>query len=236
MPFEWNKDTIGWQLAAAEYTGYAENMAKLLLPKITGRGSLCDIGCGMALVDFALAPYVDRVTCVDLNENALNFVREHAARLGTAGLEAIRADGSGLSGQWDTVMALFHGEIEANCENYLRKARRQFIAVTHGSAGRGAEHTERCNYTDVLTAWLDERGYTYQREDGALEFGQPHRSMEDAVASTAAYNPKIPPDAIRENVLQTAVETGREDFPYYTPKTRKFSIFVIPRAENAHLL
>ena len=35
-----------------------------------------------------------------------------------------------------------------------------------------------------------------------------------------------------DTVMATVQETGREDYPYYTPKTRSFTLFDIPAAEN----
>lgn len=240
MLFEWNDRTMTWHLDASDYTGYAKNMAALLLEKISGRGSLCDIGCGMALVDFELAPSFQSITCVDLNRNALEFVRRRKELLGTENLTVVHCDGAQLQGSWDTVIALFHGEIESKCENYLRKAAHQLVVVTHGTqigtTGPDAYHNVRCDHTDVFSLWLNAHGYTYERFDGALNFGQPHRSFEDAVASTSIYCPTAPMNEIRENVRRTALETGRTDFPLFTPKTRRFSVFVIPKAENQQLL
>jgi len=240
MLFEWNRDTIRWQLNAAEYTAYPQKMAALLLEKIPVRGSLCDMGCGMALVDFELAPRFERITCADVNDNALAFVRERTEALGVGNLTAVRSDGKALEGEWDTVMALFHGEVETVCTEYLKKARDRLVVVTHGthygSTGPRAYWDFKRDNTDFLTLWLEEHGYTFTREDGALEFGQPHRSFEDAVASTAAFCPHAPLDAVRESVRAAVQETGRADFPLYTPKTRRFTVFVIPRAENARLL
>ena len=54
--------------------------------------------------------------------------------------------------------------------------------------------------------------------------------------STAAFHKDWDRETLEAHVRGKVQETGREDFPWYTPKTRSYGIFVIPRAENAHLL
>lgn len=240
MLFEWNEATMRWQLDAARYTDYPARMAELLLAQMPVRGTLCDIGCGMALVDLALAPQFSQITCVDINDTVLDFVRAHALAQDVGSISVRKCDGAALEGMWDTVLAQFQGDIASCCVPYLKKARDRLIYVTHatalGSTGPAAYRLAKCGAADKVSAWLDAQGWVYARQDGALEFGQPHRSFADAVASTMAFCPAAPVDAVRETVRQTAVETGREDFPLYTPKTRRFAIFNIPRAGNEHLL
>ena len=101
--------------------------------------------------------------------------------------------------------------------------------------GEGWDHVTvavTCENADAAAAWLDAHGWTYTRTDGVLEFGQPHRSMEDAVESTAAFHREWDRTTLEARVRESVQETGREDFPLYTPKTRSFGLFVIPRAGN----
>ena len=50
--------------------------------------------------------------------------------------------------------------------------------------------------------------------------------------STAAFHRDWDRDTPEKQVRAKIEETGREDFPFYTPKTRSFGLFVIPRAGN----
>ena len=230
MHFEWNEKTMGWMLDAAEYTGFYRKLAALLLPEIRVRGSLCDLGCGMALADMALAADIGFITCVDVNRPALSFAQNEAKRRGIGNLEFMLSDGASVGGRWDTVIALFHGRMEKTCAAYLAKATDRLICVTHGPGVRHAGGS--CENADKAAAWLDAGGWTYARTDGVLEFGQPHRSLEDAFESTASFHREWDRATLEKQVRAKLEETGREDFPFYTPKTRSFGLFVIPRAEN----
>ena len=234
MHFSWNEKTMGWMLDAAEYTGFYRKLAALLLPEIRARGSLCDMGCGMALADMALAADIGQITCVDVNRPALSFAQREASRRGIGNMEFMLSDGASVVGSWDTVIALFHGSMDKVCAAYLAKAADRLICVTHGP---GVRHSGGfCENANIASAWLDAGGWTYTRTDGVLEFGQPHRSMAEAYESSAAFHREWDQATLEEYVRESVQETGREDFPYYTPKTRSFGLFVIPRAENEHLL
>ncbi len=239
MLFDWNEQTMGWQADASAYTGYNRELAKLLLPRLKGCKTLCDMGCGMGLVDMELAPHFKAITCVDIAAPALKDLAARAARLGLTNVGTVCSPGEETDGEWDAVMALFHGQVEEIVPVYLKKAKKKLLLLTHGSAygstGPAGYRVRKCCDVDGAVAWLDAHGYTYTVERGELEFGQPHRSLEDAVAYTRAFTKKVPEDELADWVKAHVTETGREDFPLYTPKKRGFGLFVIGREENEHV-
>jgi 2-polyprenyl-3-methyl-5-hydroxy-6-metoxy-1,4-benzoquinol methylase len=80
--FNWNKDTLRWYINAEKHTGFYKKLAKDLIPLMQEYKTLCDIGCGAALFDFAIAPYIESVDCVDINETALASVKDRAEQYG----------------------------------------------------------------------------------------------------------------------------------------------------------
>ena len=233
MLFSWNEQTFGWYRDASDYTGYSQALADLLWPHLADCRTLCDMGCGMGLVDLVLADRLQRVTCVDVSQAALDDLRAQAARQGVENLDTVCADGPTLDGAWDGVMALFHGDVRTVGDAYWQKARKVLVLVVHGSAygttGPAQYRVRKCCDVDSTQAWLEERCLTYTLERGALEFGQPHRSFDDAVAYTRTFTKNVPEDELLAHVRATVTETGRSDFPLYTPKTRTFGIFTIRR-------
>ena len=91
MHFTWDEKTIGWLLDAADYTGFYEKLAEMLLPYIRLRGTLCDMGCGMALADVALAREIGQITCVDVNDAVLTVARREAARRGAENMTFLKS-------------------------------------------------------------------------------------------------------------------------------------------------
>ena len=239
MLFTWNEQTLGWFADASEYTGYSRALAKLLAPHLEGCRTLCDMGCGMGLTDLELAGRFQSITCVDSSPEVIADLRARAEAMGAANLSAVCADGPTAEGSWDGVMALFHGDVRTVGEAYLAKARKTLVLVVHGSAygttGPAEYRVRKCCDVDSTRTWLEERGWAYALEPGALEFGQPHRSLEDAVAYTRAFTKNVPEEELLAYVQAHVTSTGRDDFPLYTPKTRTFGIFTIRRNEHEHL-
>ena len=76
MKIRWNDNTTRWFQEASEYTGYNRILSKLLMEQIPHRGTLCDIGCGAALIDYEFAKEFEQVTCVDVSQEAIDFVNK----------------------------------------------------------------------------------------------------------------------------------------------------------------
>lgn len=239
MLFQWNEQTFELLAAASAYTGYDRELAKLLKKELGGCRTLCDIGCGMGLADLEIAPELDSVTCADISQAALDDLEKRAAARGVGNIRTICTDGMKLKGEWDAVTALFHGEVEDIVPAYLKLAKKKLIVVTHGSAygttGPKEYRVRKCCDVDSTVEWLDRHGYRYTLTRGELEFGQPHKSLEDALSYTRLFTKNAPEDELEAHVRATVTETGREDYPLYTPKKRGFGIFVIGRQENEHV-
>lgn len=235
MRIVWNEQSTRWFHDASRYTGYNRELKKLLLPLIPGRGTLCDIGCGAGLIDLELAPQFGRITCVDISPAALESLQADIQELGIPNIDVLCADGEALTGQWDTVIALFHGGRDA-CGKYLRLAREQLILVTHsslrGSFGPEANQVRRCFDVASTEAWLKEAGVCYHLTEHSLEYGQPFRDRQDAFAFLRAYTAGMTEDALERHLDRVLTSTGDPEFPFYLPKKKEFGIFLIRRAEN----
>lgn len=77
MRMNWNDTTIKSFVSASEYTGFHKELANQIRPHIKNSKTLCDIGCGLGLIDMYLIKDVDCITCVDINENAINYLEKY---------------------------------------------------------------------------------------------------------------------------------------------------------------
>lgn len=236
MVIVWNEQSIRWFRNAAEYTGYYQKLARILLEHIPSRKTLCDMGCGAAQIDFELAKAVEQVTCIDISPVVIDAVSRQAEEQKVNNLTAQCMDATKAEGKWETVMALFHGGGDV-VEKYLPLAKDQLILATHGSlaGGFGPEGRQivKCFDSGGIQAYLDERGVKYHLQLEQLEFGQPFTDLDDARAFVRAYSRPMT-DSELESYLQEKLEhTGDAKFPYYLPKKKSLGIFVIRRNENA---
>lgn len=236
MKIQWNPTTIQWFRDASAYTGYSRKLTELLLPYIPHRGTLCDMGCGAAVVDFEFAKYFQDVTCVDISPKAIAEVAAQAQKQGVSNLHPVCIDGKEFRGNFDTVIALFHGGPNIY-EDYYPLAKQQLIIITHlgkcntfSSKKHQEDHHFSSNRTKVLLDELKIR-YTYLEE--SIEYGQPFRCLEDAITFMEIYKaPGMTQEELMDNLEKRLVKTEDPVFPYYLPNQKRMAIFIINKYEN----
>lgn len=236
MVIVWNEQSVRWFRNASEYTGYNEKLARILLEHIPSRKTLCDMGCGAAQTDFELASYIEQITCIDISSVAIDAVARQIQEQDIANMSAHCMDAAKAEGEWETVLALFHGGGDV-VEKYLPRAKDQLILVTHGSLAGGfgpeGRQTAKCFDAGGIRAYLDERGVKYHLQTEQLEFGQPFTDLDDARAFVKAYTRPMTDSELEAYLREKLEHTGKEKFPYYLPKKKNLGIFVIRRSENA---
>lgn len=234
MQIDWNAQTLTWFENAARYTGYAEKMADLILEHLSTRGSLIDIGCGMALSDLYLARAMQSLTCVDRDARVTAYAEARAKKEGLTNISVYTAPGETLSGQWDHVLCLFHGELDTLVHTYLPLAGESLIAVVHarrmGNIAPDGYKMPKCSSIEETSRYLTEQGLSFTLYEGALEYGQPLASKEEGLRFLSAYaRPDTPESALHDALQTRLVATGREDFPYYLPSLKEFGLYTIRR-------
>lgn len=234
----WNDQSIRWFENASEYTGYNKKLAELLLKYIPERGTLCDMGCGAGLIDYELSPYFEQITCVDISPEAIQAVENGAKKRGIRNITTICEDGSAVEGQWDTVIALFHGGVDAYT-TYFPMVKDRLILVTHGEAigsfGPKERKLKKCFDVVGFQERMDELGVRYELEFTALEYGQPFETREEAESFVGAYTMPMEQPEMDAYLAAHMQETGDEKFPYYIPNEKKLGIFVIRREDNENI-
>ncbi len=234
MPLNWDDPRIArWLRDAAQYTRYNLRLSQMILRFAPDGGTLCSLGCGIGLTELELAERFERVTCVDRSAVAIAFLRDEAQRRGTVNLDCRVCDDHTLAGSWDTVLAILHGSGDDFSGGYLALARHRLIAVTHAPPSPELPpeklHLRSLNNADTVSAALDAHGLAYTRQDCRISHGQPLRSLGEArqfVLVNGKSRPGQSPDAY---LAEHLTETGRADFPYYLPKEKRFSMFVIEK-------
>lgn len=223
--------TARWLIDAAEYTHYNEQLARLIISLSPGGGTLCSLGCGLGLTELELAPHFERVTCVDMSENVLAFLCTEIARRSLHNMECLACNARELTGSWDTVLAILHGGGEDFAGPYLAMARRRLIAVTHAPPTSELPpekyRLRSMKNSDTVSAVLDAHGLRYTRHDCCMEHGQPLGSLADARQFVLTYGKPNLGETLEQYLNEHLIVTGRDDFPYYLPKEKRLSVFVI---------
>lgn len=233
MPMIWNETTVRWYKTASDYTGYSEKLAALLLERLDHRDSLCDLGCGISLADLELAGHLGQVTCIDSDRYAIEQTRRLAGERGIANLNALCRDALSADGTFDTVMCLFHGNIEDYITRYIARARYRFIAVVHDDPEElVAENKPRIRKLTSVRQTSEEllaKGFVHTVDRYCLEFGQPFTNTADAGAFMRHYQKCEPGESLEACVARCTVPTDDPTYPLYMPSQRRFAVLTIDR-------
>lgn len=235
MRVGWNEKTIAWMEAASAFTGFHRKLAALIRPYLCLGGTLCDLGCGLGLIDLEISPWLERVTCLDTSGPALAALERLADRRGCTNLELRQGDVETLEGEWDTVLGVFFG-FGDRIPRWLTHCRRGLVVVVadgeRPSFGPGRPSKRyTAGYAQML---LDQAGISYQMERHALEYGQPFRSLEEAEEFGRIYSGGDRREDLRY-LRGRLTATGDPDYPWYLPQEKRFSIFSIQKGAEGVL-
>nr|WP_308741926.1 class I SAM-dependent methyltransferase [uncultured Anaerocolumna sp.] len=229
MNFNWNLDTIRWYQEANNYTGYFKNLASFIVPKLKGYSTLCDIGCGLGLIDIELCKYIENITCIDINEEAIKTLENSIKDKNISNISPRLINCDDMKENWDVIFLSFFGS--RNLKNFLPYCKK-LIAVV-GSKNQTGLFPEKYrsfhkNTFHNVEEILKKEGITYGLTEVSFEFGQPLHSIEDAKNFVRTHSCNNITDEDLELFLsQRLIETGEKLYPYFIPRMKSVGIFDI---------
>lgn len=231
MNFKWDPNTIKWYQEANAYSQFFKNIAELITPRLEGCSSLCDIGCGLGLIDLELSEKLTNITCIDINEFALNSLKANIAERKIANIEPQLMDCDDISGHWDVIYTSFFGS--RNPEKFLPFCKKQISVVekkeTSPSTIAKYKSFHRNTYDQVVAA-LNEKDILFTLTEVSFEFGQPLTSVAEGKKFIQNNYPNVNDEDLNNYLTQTLIETNKADYPFYLPKRKSLGIFEIEGA------
>ncbi|MDR2088442.1 MAG: class I SAM-dependent methyltransferase [Clostridiales Family XIII bacterium] len=247
MDFIWNEKTIDWFKTASAYTGFHGRLASIVRPCVADCETLCDVGCGLGLLDLELAKDVKEILCVDRNEAAIGALNEFIRARGIRNVVARVADAGTLAGERrDAVILSFFGSSLEDIARFSQFCGKRMILIVHEKAS-----SARCvNAVSLrpkpfgaaeVSRFLTGRGLRFREMRAALEFGQPFRSLADARDFIRTYTASMSDAAgagaaaqerLYGDMESRLVETGRADYPVYLPKQKRLAVFAVETSER----
>ena len=213
----WSPEIIRYLYTAADHSRYYQDLARQLGAFLRPEDRVCDAGCGLGLLSRALLPYCAHVTAVDRSPAAVAALR---ARGEDPKLSALTGDIRELPPRqpYDAmVFCLFGGTALV--------VRRDFRQHQFSSGVRMAGHTAA-----DMEQELRRRRLTCTLRRFTLEFGQPFRSVEDALAFFRLYSRDGTAPARQE--LEARLEPSPwPDYPLYLPNPKPLCLLAIPAAQ-----
>ncbi len=228
MRFEWNDDTIRWYQNANEYTGFFKQVAALIAPRLGGYDTLCDIGCGLGLLDLELCHSIKHITCIDISQEAINALQKTLQDRNITNIETRVMDSSDINENWDVIVISFFGA--SNMDDFLPHCKKLFSVVSGSHETEltpGKYSPSKKQTVPKIEQTLQQKGIPYILSKAIFEFGQPLVSKDDAVKFVQSHSPGITPKDPASFLTEKIIETGNDRFPFFLPRMKNTGIFEI---------
>ena len=235
----WQPDMIRFMVDASEYGDYYSQLTEKMLPRLSADMHVCDAGSGLGYLSLALAPYVRQVTGVERNPDAAAVLTESCRKRGIRNVNSRcgSIDEVLPSEKYDAMVFCFFGGIQHTLELAKLQCQGDVFVFTRNYKNHrfsaGSLPSGWDGYPEFRTL-LEERKIPFHLETISPEFGQPFRNLRDARRFFELYSKDQKTSMVTEEFLRNKlVETGREDFPWYSPHQRQiaflhFSVNDIP--------
>ena len=235
----WYEDMIRFMKDASEYGTYNQELTRLMEPYLKGTRHICDAGCGLGYLSLAMAPFVGQVSSVEKNPGASAVLADNCKRFGITNVRPVCGEVAMVppAEKYDAMVFCFFGGIweilsvaKEQCDGTVFIITRNY--TTHRFSV-GKHSTGNYGYHSANRV-LKELNIPFEETFLDLEFGQPFRNLRDARRFFELYSKDQETSMVTEEFLKSKlVETGREDFPWYSPHQRQiaflhFSVNDIP--------
>jgi SAM-dependent methyltransferase len=245
MLFIWNEKTLDWFKTASVYTGFHRKLASIVRPYVADCETLCDVGCGLGLLDLELAKDLRSILCVDKSEAVIGTLNELIRERDARNVVARAADVNTLTGERrDAVIMSFFGSSLEDIVRFSAICDKRMILIVHEKASAA-----RCvNAVSLrpkpfgaaeVRGFLTDRNLRFQERRAALEFGQPFKSAADARDFVRIYTDSMldatgkdgpaEQERLYGDIESRLIETGRADYPVYLPKRKRIAVFAVEK-------
>ena len=239
----WNEEKNRFFVDASQYTGYHKDLAAIIKPYLKPEWTMCDMGCGLGLLDIQLADSVAHITAIDRNESAISDYNRRVKDLNITNISAKVGDANKLKDdKWDVLLLSFfsfYGDNDA-MERALSRAGHRIIMITFiDEFPEKQRKFADANYRETTSAketYILGKGYNYEKIIKTMDFGQPFRSLDDAYKFFDQYSKDEymkeedsdkRKDDIHRKMSDIVLTDGNSEFPYFLSKKKDIGILII---------
>ena len=226
MVFSWTPEQIRFYLDASARSDYDRLLAARIREAAPEAETICDAGCGLGGLSLALSAQFSSVTAIDCSKNAITCLRERIAAQGLGNVRAMQEDLMTYTPPtpFDAMVFCYFGQTEEILQIASHCCRGTVLLVkrnydSHRFTLQKEKHTR--DTADSAAEVLRERGIRFRREDLETEFGQPFRSLSEAVRFFELYDGGTVTQAAVREKLQATVD---KEFPFYFPQKKRVSL------------
>jgi predicted RNA methylase len=193
---------------------------------LSGYKTMCDIGCGLGLVDLELYSMMERIDCVDINEAVIGKLKQSVEVRGIENIHARLEDVYNLSGSWDVIYMSFFGSREL--EKFLPLCKKLIAVVGKEAESElfpGKYRKMKKNTAEDTEKYLIENNIEYKITHREFEFGQPFKSMEEAASFVRSLSKEATDSEINEFLERRLTEITHPEYRFFMPRKKPIGIF-----------
>ena len=228
MNFIWNSTTIKWYQDADAYSGFFKNIADLIVPRLEGYSTLCDIGCGLGLVDLEFSKNIESITCIDNDKEAIKALKKSIDDRKITNIEPHLMSSDSINETWDVIYISFFGS--HNMERFLPFCKKLIAVVDKKKESKPYIEQYRSfhrNTVEKVEHNLNSKGIPYLLTEASFEFGQPLVSIEEAKNFIRNNYHEVNDEDLNRFLSQRLIETNEREYPFYIQKMKSVGIFEI---------
>lgn len=228
--FKWTQESIAYMDDACRRTEFHQRLAAELRPYLKQTARVCDAGCGLGYLSLALAPYVEAVTAVERDGQALAVLEREVKARGIGNVTAVQDDVLAYrpDTRFDAMVFCLFGSMDEILAAAARCCRGTVLAVVRNDARHrfsGKDREPGRHSYETACRILTEKGINFTTRTASFAFDQPFRSLEAARRFFELYGGS-------EDWRARLVETGDPEFPWRLPSRRDFGLIVFQAGDG----
>ncbi len=231
MVFNWDSQQINWFVQASNYTGFHRELVNCIRPYLLPEDNVCDIGCGVGMLDLMLCKYVAKITAVDKSISAIDYLKSEIDRQKIKNIKTVCMDACEIDDEYDVILMSFFGHIQRDVMTFTKNCKRKMIRVVNAEKnGNLYPNKYRSGHRNTISTVRDDlerKNICYELVLASLEFGQTLKSREDGIDYIKSHIKDANNLEIESFYDSRVCSTGKDDFPLYLPNLKEIGIFII---------
>ena len=225
----WSAEAVSFMADATEYSDFYRKLTEILLPYLPKDGHICDAGCGLAALGRELSAHCAQVTAIDSSEIAVTAAKSRPL---PENMEIFCADLHEVEQTFDAMIFCYFGRIDEILEIAGKMCRGKVVIIKRSCAEHrfSLNKSSRSYAPDKTRETLDRLEIPCLQRHLSLEFGQPFRSVDDAVSFFRLYDHGTEP-VTAERVLPRLQPISHPAYRYYLSERREMELFVLDAAD-----
>ncbi|MBR4869498.1 MAG: methyltransferase domain-containing protein [Oscillospiraceae bacterium] len=223
----WKEESIRFMVDSLEYTAFAAEQCKHLLPHLKPTDTVLEAGSGIGYLTRAMAEHVEKVISVEFDPTASAYLKKSVAEEALTNIRAENADALAFDPKEkvDVLVCCRFGSMEEILTVAKNTGAKKVLVLTLANKrhrvsaeGKGEEVKEYCR-PNLLT----ENGISYTEEFFTLQNGQPLHSLTDAVAFFRMYDRKGA-EITEETARAALIPDPKGEYEWYYPMESRFRL------------